>query len=108
MPTLIYSHPASLAHETPAGHPERIDRIRTVHQVIRSAHFKAALHREASLGTEAQILRAHTEEHYQRILAASPESGFEYLDPDTPMSPGSLAAALRAVGGACGRRRIRC
>ena len=101
MPTLIYSHPASLAHETPAGHPERIDRIRTVHQVIRSPHFKAALHREAPLGTEAQILRAHTEEHYQRILAAAPESGFEYLDPDTPMSPGSLAAALRAVGGAC-------
>ena len=101
MATLIYSHPASLAHETPAGHPERIDRIRTVHQVIRSPHFKATIHREAPLGTEEQILRAHTEEHYQRILAAAPEHGFEYLDADTPMSPGSLAAALRAVGGAC-------
>ena len=101
MATLIYSHPASLAHETPAGHPERIDRIRTVHQVIRSPHFKATIHREAPLGTEEQILRAHTEEHYQRILAAAPEHGFEYLDADTPMSPGSLAAALRAVGGTC-------
>ena len=101
MPTLIYSHPASLAHVTPDGHPERIDRIRTVHQVIRSPHFKSAIHREAPLGTEEQILRAHTQEHYQRILSTAPEQGFEYLDADTPMSPGSLPAALRAVGGAC-------
>jgi acetoin utilization deacetylase AcuC-like enzyme len=101
MPTLIYSHPACLAHETPPGHPERIDRIRAVHQVIRSPLFKSTIHREAPLGTEAQILRAHTEEHYQRILAAAPEHGFEYLDADTVMSPGTLPAALRAVGASC-------
>jgi len=101
MPTLIYSHPASLAHVTPDGHPERIDRIRTVHQVIRSPHFKATLHRECPLGTEEQILRAHTAEHYQRVLSAVPEHGFEYLDADTVLSPTSLPAALRAVGGAC-------
>ena len=75
MPTLIYSHPACLAHETPAGHPERIDRIRTVHQVIRSPLFRATIHREAPLGTQKQILLAHTEEHYQRVLAAAPETG---------------------------------
>jgi acetoin utilization deacetylase AcuC-like enzyme len=101
MPTIIYSHPASLAHQTPDGHPERIDRIRTVHQVIRSPLFKSTIHREAPLGTAEQILRCHTQEHYQHILSSAPESGFEYLDSDTVMSPGSLAAALRAVGGAC-------
>ena len=101
MPTLIYSHPASLAHVTPDGHPERIDRIRAVHQVITSAHFKSAVQRECPLGTEEQILRAHTVEHYQRILSAVPEHGFEYLDADTVMSPHTLPAALRAVGGAC-------
>jgi acetoin utilization deacetylase AcuC-like enzyme len=101
MPTLVYSHPASLAHETPPGHPERIDRIRTVHQIIRSPHFRSLIHVEAPLGKEEDILRAHTEEHYRRILSVAPESGFEYLDSDTVMSPGSLPAALRAVGGAC-------
>ena len=101
MPTLVYTHPASLAHETPAGHPERIDRIRVVHQVIASPHFKALIHREAPLGTEAQILRAHTPEHYRNILASAPEVGFEYLEPSTVMSPGTLPAALRAVGAAC-------
>ncbi|MDE2383616.1 MAG: histone deacetylase family protein [Alphaproteobacteria bacterium] len=101
MPTFIYSHPSSLAHETPPGHPERIDRIRAVHQVIRSPHFASARHVECPLGTEQQILRAHTQEHYQRILSAVPEHGFEYLDADTVLSPTSLPAALRAVGGAC-------
>ncbi len=101
MPTIVYSHPASLAHQTPDGHPERIDRIRTVHQVITSPLFKSVVHREAPLGTAEQILRVHTQEHYQRILAAASETGFEYLDSDTVMSQGSLAAGLRAVGGAC-------
>ena len=101
MSTIVYTHPTSLAHETPEGHPERIDRIRAVHQVIASPLFKPLIHREAPLGTEAQILLAHTEEHYRNILAVAPERGFEYLEPSTVMSAGTLPAALRAVGGAC-------
>jgi acetoin utilization deacetylase AcuC-like enzyme len=101
MSTFVFTHPASLAHETPEGHPERIDRIRAVHQVIASPLFKALTHREAPLGTEAQILRAHTQEHYRHILSVAPEAGFEYIEPSTVMSPGTLPAALRAVGGAC-------
>ncbi|MEO6609008.1 MAG: histone deacetylase family protein [Aestuariivirga sp.] len=100
MPTFVFSSPASLAHETPSGHPERIDRIRAVHQVIRSPRFSSLVHHEAPLGREEDILRAHTEEHYRRILSAAPEVGFEYLDADTVMSPGTLPAVLRAVGGA--------
>ena len=100
MSTFVFSHPASLAHVTPDGHPERIDRIRAVHDVLRSPHFKSIINREAPLGREEDIVRVHTEEHYQRILAVAPEQGFEYLDSDTVMSPGTLAAALRAVGGA--------
>ncbi|MDE2445510.1 MAG: histone deacetylase family protein [Alphaproteobacteria bacterium] len=100
MSTFVFSHPASLAHVTPDGHPERIDRIRAVHDVLRSPIFKSVVNREAPLGRAEDIARAHTEEHYQRILAAAPETGFEYLDSDTVMSPGTLPAVLRAVGGA--------
>ncbi len=100
MATFVFSHPTSMAHVTPDGHPERIDRIRAVHDVLRSPHFKSIVHREAPLGRAEDIIRAHTEEHYQHILASAPEHGFEYLDSDTIMSEGSLAAALRAVGGA--------
>jgi len=100
MTTLLFSHAASLAHVTPAGHPERVDRIKAVNQVLASSHFKDLERREAPLGRDEDILRAHAYEHLERVRALSPIEGFEYLDPDTVMSPGTLEAALRAVGAA--------
>ena len=97
---MLFTHPSSLRHVTPHGHPERIDRIRAVNQILSSEHFRDLLRREAPQGRDEDILRAHAYEHLERIRAMSPTEGFEYLDPDTPMSPGSLEAALRAVGAA--------
>ena len=100
MTTLVYTHRSSLRHETPPGHPERVDRIKAVYSVLDAPHFAAAQRREAPGATEAQLLLAHTPEHVQRIFAVAPESGFEYLDADTVMSAHSLEAALRAAGAA--------
>jgi acetoin utilization deacetylase AcuC-like enzyme len=100
MATLLISHPSSLAHETPPGHPERVDRIRAVNQILAAPHFKEAKRMEAPLGREEDILRAHTMDHLRYIRSMSPEQDMEFLDPDTVMSPGSLEAALRAVGAA--------
>ncbi|MFN4143576.1 histone deacetylase family protein [Aestuariivirga sp.] len=100
MTTLLFTHPASLRHVTPNGHPERIDRIRAVNQILSSEHFRDLERREAPLGRDEDILRAHAYEHLERVRAMSPTEGFEYLDPDTAMSPGTLEAALRAVGAA--------
>jgi acetoin utilization deacetylase AcuC-like enzyme len=100
MTTLLFTHPASLRHVTPDGHPERIDRIKAVNQILGSEHFRALARREAPLGRDEDILRAHAYEHLERVRAMAPAEGFEYLDPDTPMSPGTLEAALRGVGAA--------
>jgi acetoin utilization deacetylase AcuC-like enzyme len=100
MTTLLFTHPASLRHVTPEGHPERIDRIRAVEQILGSQHFRDLVRREAPVGRDEDILLAHAYEHLERVRALSPAEGFEYLDPDTVMSPGSLEAALRAVGAA--------
>jgi acetoin utilization deacetylase AcuC-like enzyme len=100
MTTLLFTHPASLGHVTPEGHPERIDRIRAVEQILGSQHFRDLARREAPLGRDEDILLAHAYEHLERVRALSPAEGFEYLDPDTVMSSGSLEAALRAVGAA--------
>lgn len=100
MTTLLLSHPASLAHETPEGHPERVDRIRAVNRILAHGHFAGLLRREAPPGTAEAILRAHAPEHLERVRALAPAEGFEYLDSDTVMSPGTLEAALRAVGAA--------
>ena len=101
MRTLLYTHPASLAHVTPDGHPERVDRIKAVVKILGTPAFDALMRREAPLGRDEDILLAHSAAHLARIRAAAPEDGFEFLDPDTAMSPGTLEAALRAVGAAC-------
>ena len=100
MTTLVFTHPASLLHQTPDGHPERVDRIKAVNAVLASPQLKGYLHREAPLGSDEQILLAHSEEHLRRLRGISPESGYEYLDPDTVMMSHTLEAALRAVGAA--------
>lgn len=100
MATLLYSHPSSLRHLTPEGHPERVDRIRAVGQMLENPHFKGLIRREAPPGRDEDILRAHSEDHLRHIRSMAPETDLEFLDPDTVMSPGSLAAALHAVGAA--------
>lgn len=97
---MLFTHPSSLRHVTPNGHPERIDRIKAVNQILASEHFRDLIRREAPRGRDEDILRAHAYEHLERIRAIAPTEGFEYLDPDTPMSTGTLEAALRAVGAA--------
>ncbi len=100
MSTLIYTHPSAVLHDTPAGHPERADRMRAIMKVLASPHFKGLHILEAPRGRDDDILRAHTHEHLQLINSRAPEQGHEYLDTDTVMSPDSLEAALRAVGAA--------
>lgn len=100
MTTLLFTHPSSLRHVTPNGHPERIDRIKAINQILGSEHFRDLVRREAPLGRDEDILRAHAYEHLERVRAVAPVEGFEYLDSDTVMSSGSLEAALRAVGAA--------
>ncbi len=100
MATLLYTHPASLNHLTPDGHPERVDRIKVINKILEAPNFHDLKRQLAPLGKEEDILRAHAQEHLRHVLSMAPEEGVEYLDPDTAMSPGSLEAALRAVGAA--------
>ncbi len=100
MRTLLVTHPASLAHLTPEGHPERAGRIKAIARILGTPAFDTLIRRDAPLGRDEDILRAHSPAHLERIRSAAPEEGFEFLDPDTVMSPGTLEAALRAVGAA--------
>jgi acetoin utilization deacetylase AcuC-like enzyme len=100
MTTALFTHPASYLHLTPDGHPERVDRIRVIDRILATAPFDNLLRREAPMGSDAEILLAHEASHLQYIRSMAPEEGARYLDADTVMSPGTLEAALRAVGAA--------
>jgi acetoin utilization deacetylase AcuC-like enzyme len=102
MATLLLSHDACLRHVTPPGHPERVERIRAVHQMLANPHFSELIRREAPLGRSEDIARAHAPEHIERVMLAAQglDQDFTHLDADTAMSPGTLEAALRCVGAA--------
>jgi acetoin utilization deacetylase AcuC-like enzyme len=99
MSTLLISHPACLDHVTPAGHPERPDRLRAVEQALEAETFQTLAREQAPMAEAELIALCHPMEYVEAIRSASPSEGMVRLDADTSMSPGSFEAALRAVGG---------
>jgi acetoin utilization deacetylase AcuC-like enzyme len=100
MTTLLLSHPASLDHLTPPGHPERPDRIRAVSQVLGQDRFKALVRDKAPEGSLDSVLLCHNEHYVDELRHIAPKEGLVYLDGDTSMSPGTWEAVMRGVGGA--------
>ncbi|HEV7325376.1 MAG TPA: histone deacetylase family protein [Bosea sp. (in: a-proteobacteria)] len=100
MTTLLISHPSSLRHATPPGHPERADRIRAVEEALADERFALLQRVEAPEGTLAQVELCHPAAYARAIVEASPQEGLVQVDADTIMSPGTLAAALHGVGAA--------
>ncbi len=100
MTTLLISHPSSLRHVTPPGHPERADRIRAVEQALEDERFALLQRVDAPEGTLAQVALCHPAAYAQAIADSAPQEGLVQIDADTIMSPGTLAAVLHGVGGA--------
>jgi acetoin utilization deacetylase AcuC-like enzyme len=98
--TLYLTHSDCLGHATPAGHPERPDRLRAIERFLEHADFDGLVREEAPTGETEAILRVHPRTYVDQILAAIPTQGLSSIDPDTVLSPGSLPAISRAVGGA--------
>jgi acetoin utilization deacetylase AcuC-like enzyme len=100
MTTLLVTHPAGLNHLTPAGHPERPDRLRAIEQALEDEKFQTLAREQAPAATLDLITLCHPAAFVEQIQHASPAQGFAQLDADTTMSPGTFEAVLRAIGGA--------
>jgi acetoin utilization deacetylase AcuC-like enzyme len=99
--TLLLTHPSGLNHDNGPGHPERPDRVRVIERILEHEKFMTLIRAQADNGTREQALRVHPESYVLALEQTSPRDGFARLDSDTTMSPGTLAAAFRAIGGAC-------
>src|ERR1700757_3034601 len=100
MSTLLITHPACLDHLTPAGHPERPDRLRAIDRALGHERFRALVRVDAPAASLETIALCHPMNYVTAVRDASPKEGLLGLDADTTMSPGSFEAALRAAGGA--------
>lgn len=95
------THDSFEDHDTGAGHPERVERIRAV---WRLREENPELHRwtavEAIASEIAPLEGIHSSEYVEKIRSKIPKSGRAQLDPDTVASPGTWQAALHAAGAA--------
>jgi acetoin utilization deacetylase AcuC-like enzyme len=99
VPTAYITHPSSLLHDMGPYHPECPDRLRAIGDRLIAAGLEGHLeHYEAPAATREQLARVHSAGYIATIEAECPESGLNYLDPDTAMCPDSLSAALHAAG----------
>ena len=97
--TILMTNAAGLNHRMPPGHPEQIGRLEAINAALAGPEFAALDRRESPLAEDADLLLAHPQAHIDAIRDAAPTQGMIALDADTSMSPGSLEAALRGVGG---------
>jgi acetoin utilization deacetylase AcuC-like enzyme len=72
MTTLLYSHPACIAHDPGAGHPECPARLEAVLEALEAPEFAALERREAPRADQAQIARVHGADYVAAVLAARP------------------------------------
>ncbi|MCI4660557.1 MAG: histone deacetylase family protein [Neomegalonema sp.] len=98
MTTALITHPDCLYHETPFGHPECADRLRFVLRALEGEAFQDLIRVEAPRVSAAAIDRAHVPGYTKRITDHLPDHGFDQIDGDTFISPGTWEAAQRAAG----------
>jgi acetoin utilization deacetylase AcuC-like enzyme len=99
--TLLISDPLFLGHSVPAGHPERPDRLRAVEAALSAPQFASLLREKASPGTASLAELVHPRDYVAGLCGITPEEAFHFHDEDTPHSPGTLPAALAALGSIC-------
>ena len=75
MTTLVLTHPASLDHLTPPGHPERPDRIRVIDEVLTEDRFKCLARGEAPKGSLDSVALCHSEHYIAELRHRSPSDG---------------------------------
>src|ERR1700743_1307824 len=99
MTTLLVSHPSTLTHLTPPGHPERPDRIRAVDETLSESRFDPLVRELAPEVSLDLVTLCHDEHYVSELRRIAPKDGLVYLDGDTSMSPGTWEAVMRGVGG---------
>jgi len=84
-------------HNTGAGHPERVDRVKVVNEELKKFD-KQVKWFEPEAYDHTIIEKVHSKNYLDNLSKSFPESGIQFLDGDTVVSPGSHHAALDAVG----------
>jgi acetoin utilization deacetylase AcuC-like enzyme len=101
--TGFFFHPTCLLHDTGAGHPERADRLKAIHEQLEKSGLLDRVKSFAPAPVEREILAfIHPREYIENVAGhcSNADGKLVKLDADTPVSKDSFIAAQLAAGAA--------
>lgn len=99
MSLIVYTHNDCLAHQPPAGHPERPQRLEAALKGI--DQLEQVDIREARPVQASDLARIHGPNYLKNLASLDASGNLLGLDPDTFLGRGSLRAAQLAAGAVC-------
>jgi acetoin utilization deacetylase AcuC-like enzyme len=85
-------------HNTGEGHPEKIDRVTVVIDNFRKLDYKNLIWKKPTNFDQDLLIKTHSLNYINQVQKSFPQNGFNFLDGDTVVSPGSKDATKDAVG----------
>ncbi len=85
-------------HNTGDGHPEKIDRVTVVIDNFKKLDNKKLIWKKPNKFENSFLIKTHTLNYIDQVNKSFPKKGYNFLDGDTIVSPGSKDASKDAVG----------
>ena len=85
-------------HNTGDGHPEKIDRVTAIIENFKRLDNKNLVWEKPNEFDESHLITTHSSDYIKLVNNSFPKNGFNFLDGDTIVSPGSKDATKDAVG----------
>ena len=85
-------------HNTGDGHPEKIDRVTAVIDNFKKLDNKNLIWKKPNKFKNSFLIKTHTTNYIDQVDKSFPKKGYNFLDGDTVVSPGSKDASKDAVG----------
>ena len=85
-------------HNTGDGHPEKIDRVTAVIDNFKKLDNKNLIWKKPNKFDNSFLIKTHTSNYIDHVNKSFPTKGYNFLDGDTIVSPGSKDASKDAVG----------
>ena len=85
-------------HNTGEGHPEKIDRVTAVIDNFKKLDNKNLIWKKPTSFDQDLLIKTHSLNYINQVQKSFPQNGFNFLDGDTVVSPGSKDATKDAVG----------
>ena len=98
MKTALITSDTYKNHNTGDGHPEKIDRVTAIIDNFKRLDNKNLIWKKPSKFEKSILIKTHSSKYIDHVDQSYPQNGFNFLDGDTVISPGSKEATKDAVG----------